>query len=138
MLNLRLDVVVNDICGLTGLSIITATCKGETLMLDRKLRLMVSEHPELADERKQLRLIIKLYENSNWKDSSKITDQQIKELTGYARWADQRKWFEKRGWPFEVACGGRPIVLRSYVENRLGNSDQLTRKYQPNFDSLRK
>ncbi|HNP34017.1 MAG TPA: IS110 family transposase [Flavobacterium sp.] len=30
LLNLRLDVVVNDICGLTGLSIIHAICKGET------------------------------------------------------------------------------------------------------------
>jgi len=31
LLNLRLDVVVNDICGLTGLNIIKAICKGETL-----------------------------------------------------------------------------------------------------------
>lgn len=30
LLNLRLDVVVNDICGLTGLSIIHAICNGET------------------------------------------------------------------------------------------------------------
>jgi transposase len=30
LLNLRLDVVVNDICGLTGLSIINAVCLGET------------------------------------------------------------------------------------------------------------
>ena len=30
LLNLRLDVVVNDICGLTGLSIINDICKGET------------------------------------------------------------------------------------------------------------
>lgn len=30
LLNLRLDVVVNDICGLTGLSIINAICMGET------------------------------------------------------------------------------------------------------------
>lgn len=30
LLNLRLDVVVNDICGLTGLNIIEAICKGET------------------------------------------------------------------------------------------------------------
>lgn len=30
LLNLRLDVVVNDICGLTGLSIIQAICNGET------------------------------------------------------------------------------------------------------------
>lgn len=30
LLNLRLDVVVNDICGLTGLSIIKAICEGET------------------------------------------------------------------------------------------------------------
>lgn len=30
LLNLRLDVVVNDVTGLTGLSIIAAICKGET------------------------------------------------------------------------------------------------------------
>jgi len=30
LLNLRLDVVVNDICGLTGLAIIDAICKGES------------------------------------------------------------------------------------------------------------
>jgi len=30
LLNLRLDVVVNDICGLTGLSIVRAICHGET------------------------------------------------------------------------------------------------------------
>lgn len=30
LLNLRLDVVVNDICGLTGLNIIRAICNGET------------------------------------------------------------------------------------------------------------
>jgi transposase len=30
LLNLRLDVVVNDICGLTGLDIIEAICKGES------------------------------------------------------------------------------------------------------------
>jgi len=29
LLNLRLDVVVNDVCGLTGLKIIDAICKGE-------------------------------------------------------------------------------------------------------------
>ena len=49
------------------------------LILDRKLRLMVKEHPELADERKLLRQIIKNYENSNWSNSSEITDHQIKE-----------------------------------------------------------
>jgi transposase len=30
LLNLRLDVVVNDVCGLTGLSIIKSICKGES------------------------------------------------------------------------------------------------------------
>lgn len=30
LLNLRLDVVVNDVCGLTGLTIIKAICKGES------------------------------------------------------------------------------------------------------------
>ena len=30
LLNLRLDVVVNDLCGITGMSILTAICRGET------------------------------------------------------------------------------------------------------------
>jgi transposase len=30
LLNLRLDVIVKDICGLTGLKIIEAICNGET------------------------------------------------------------------------------------------------------------
>ncbi|HTO17478.1 MAG TPA: hypothetical protein VLZ83_17060 [Edaphocola sp.] len=33
LLNLRLDMVVNDICGLTGLLIIHAICNGETDVL---------------------------------------------------------------------------------------------------------
>jgi len=63
------------------------------LMLDRKLRLMISEHPELAEERKQLRLIIKSYENTNWKNSSKITEQQIKESEVAEFIAEQERVF---------------------------------------------
>jgi transcriptional regulator with XRE-family HTH domain len=66
------------------------------LMLDRKLRLMLREHPELAEERKQLRLIIKLYENSKWKSTSKITDQQIKESDVAEFIAEQERQFLER------------------------------------------
>jgi len=66
------------------------------LILDRKLRLMVKEHLELADDRKQLRQIIKTYENSNWSNSSTITDQQIKESENAEFIVEQERIFIER------------------------------------------
>jgi len=67
------------------------------LILDRKLRLMVKEHPELSESRKQLRSIIKAYESLNWSNDSIITDKRIKESDSAEFIAEQERVFlEKR------------------------------------------
>jgi transcriptional regulator with XRE-family HTH domain len=49
------------------------------LILDRKLRLLVKDDPELFESRKRLRSIIKQYEKANWSKESVIDELKIKE-----------------------------------------------------------
>jgi len=42
------------------------------------------------------------------------------ELTGRQRRAAQLRWLQRREYPHELDADGRPLVLRSYVERRLG------------------
>jgi len=49
------------------------------LILDRKLRLLLKEHPELIESRIELRLIIKSYETAHWSEASEISESRIKE-----------------------------------------------------------
>ncbi len=46
-------------------------------LLERKLRLMTNENPDLKPMRKKLRDLIKEYEDRKWSDLDKITDSQI-------------------------------------------------------------
>lgn len=46
-------------------------------MLERKLRLMADENPDLKAIRKKLRNLIKEYEDRNWSDFEKVTDSQV-------------------------------------------------------------
>jgi plasmid maintenance system antidote protein VapI len=48
-------------------------------LLERKLRLLISENPNLKATRKKLRNLIKEYEDRNWSDFDKITDSQAEE-----------------------------------------------------------
>jgi len=48
-------------------------------LLERKLRLMIDENPDLKPIRKKLRDLIKDYEDREWSDFDKITDSQIEE-----------------------------------------------------------
>ncbi len=47
--------------------------------LERKLRLMINENPDLKPIRKKLRNLIRNYEDREWSDLDKITDSQIEE-----------------------------------------------------------
>lgn len=47
-------------------------------IIDRQLRLLVKAHPELADERKQLRALLKAYEDQHWAEAE-INSQKIEE-----------------------------------------------------------
>lgn len=46
-------------------------------LLERKLRLMLEENPDLKPIRKRLRDLIKDYEDRQWSDFENITDSQI-------------------------------------------------------------
>ncbi len=49
-------------------------------LLERKLRLIINENPELKPVRKKLRDLISEYELREWSDFENITDSKIKEL----------------------------------------------------------
>lgn len=63
-----------------------------------------------------------------------LTDDEVREVTGYKRPADQIRWLRDGGWLFEVARG-RPKVLRSYVEERMGGT-KAVREWAPDFSGL--
>lgn len=68
-----------------------------------------------------------------------LTADQIADLTGYQRHADQRKWLAARGWVFEVSATGRPIVSNAYAEQRLGGAASKEKPaWQPNLAAIRK
>ena len=51
----------------------------QALIIERKLRLLVSENPEYKEIRSQLRSIIKEYEKNNWNKNSIISAEKIEE-----------------------------------------------------------
>jgi hypothetical protein len=64
-----------------------------------------------------------------------LTADELRTMTGYKRPADQSRWLSSRGWMFEHDAAGRPIVLRTYAEHRLGNA---AHKKSPNFAAIRR
>lgn len=75
-------------------------------------------------------------------DSIILSNDEVAEITGYVRLADQRKWFKARGWKFEVSATGRPIVSRAYANQVLGAPAESVahqkREWKPNVASLKK
>lgn len=73
-----------------------------------------------------------------------LTDAELRELTGYVRMADQRKWLQSRGWRFEVSSNGKPIVGRNYADTQLGAGsshpviEKTRREWKPNIAAIKK
>lgn len=67
-----------------------------------------------------------------------LTDAEIVTLTSYKRHADQRRWLTERGWVFETAANGRPVVARSYAESRMSGPQAASVAWTPNIASIRK
>ena len=71
-----------------------------------------------------------------------LTDQELKELTGYAFRSRQILWLRKNNWKFEVTAQLKPKVAKSYFEMRLGSGvlNQDTKLSEnvlrPNFNAL--
>jgi len=49
-----------------------------------------------------------------------LSDAELRELTDYKRPADQRRWLDVHGIPYWVGASGRPKVLWSSLEGRVG------------------
>ncbi len=55
-----------------------------------------------------------------------LTSDEICELTGRKLRSAQLRWLMDRGWIFETNAAGKPLVLRSYVDRRLGGAPKGT------------
>lgn len=64
-------------------------------IIDRQLRLLVKSHPEILDDRKALRRILKDYEDKHWMNTE-ITDQKVDESDFAAQIAEQENNFNLR------------------------------------------
>ena len=49
-----------------------------------------------------------------------LTLEEVRELTGYKRAADQIRWLAGRRVPHSVNAAGRPVVSRAAAETMLG------------------
>jgi Domain of unknown function (DUF4224) len=69
----------------------------------------------------------------------RLSSAELKELIGSSRKKVQIEWLSYRGWRFDLDVNDRPIVMRSFVEHRLGVSaknNQSTTDTRPRFDLL--
>jgi hypothetical protein len=53
-------------------------------------------------------------------NSIRLTSIELKELVGSTHKKKQIYWLGQRGWRFDLDINGRPVVLRSFLEARLG------------------
>ena len=71
-------------------------------------------------------------------DAMWLTEEEVQELTGYKRHADQRRWFNERAWVIEVSRVGRPIVSRDYAKIKTGSAEIKQTRKLPDFSKLEK
>ncbi len=65
-------------------------------IIDRQMRLLVKEFPELNEDRKQLRALLKAYEDKHWVEEE-ITDKKVRDSDLAGHFAEQERVFlEKR------------------------------------------
>lgn len=71
--------------------------------------------------------------------SIRLTVDELAELIGSNRKKSQIEWLGNKGWRFDLDVNGRPIVMRTFVENRLGVSSrqaQHANVNRPRFELL--
>jgi hypothetical protein len=65
-----------------------------------------------------------------------LSREQLADLTDARSHRKQIEWLAQRGYRFELSSRGRPKVLLSAVETRLGQTGPKKRQ-EPNFEGLR-
>ena len=68
----------------------------------------------------------------------RLSSEELNELIGSNRKKSQIEWLGTRGWRFDLDVNGSPIVMRSFLENRLGVSTgrAQTNDARPRFELL--
>lgn len=69
-----------------------------------------------------------------------LTPEELHELTGYRRPAEQRAFLKRKGWRFEVNAAGKPRVARAHLERRLvgeARTEEPGPAARHNFGALR-
>lgn len=108
-------------------------------LLERKLRLMIEENPDLKPIRKRLRDLIKDYEDRHWSDFDNITDSQIEksdkaeEIVDYEqRFIQKRKAsIRKKLKEFDMTQQDLGVLLghpKSYMSELVNGVSQFTLK----------
>jgi len=108
-------------------------------VLERKLRLMIHENPDLKPIRKKLRDLIKDYEDREWSDFDKITDSQVKESDKAEEIVEfERKFIQKRKESirkrlkeFDMTQQDLSVILghpKSYMSELINGVSQFTLK----------
>ncbi|WP_158860623.1 helix-turn-helix domain-containing protein [Lunatibacter salilacus] len=108
-------------------------------LLERKLRLMINENPDLKPIRQKLRDLIKDYEDREWSDFDNITDFQVeesdkaKELVNYEqKFINKRKEFiRKKLKEYDMTQQDLGLILahpKSYMSELVNGISQFTLK----------
>lgn len=107
--------------------------------LERKLRLMIKENPDLIPIRKKLRDLIKEYEDREWSDFDTITDSQVKnsdkaeEIVNYEqKFINKRKdVIRKRLKEYDMSQQDLGVIFghpKSYMSELINGVSQFTLK----------
>lgn len=108
-------------------------------LLERKLRLMIDENPDLKPIRKKLRDLIAEYENRKWSDFEKIPDSQLEdsdkaeELVKYEqKFINKRKdVIRKKLKEYDMTQQDLGVILghpKSYMSELINGVSQFTLK----------
>ncbi len=66
-----------------------------------------------------------------------LSTDELQELTGYKRPADQRRWLIDHGWGFEVRADGKNTVLIEEARNRMLTRKSTNRSTEPDLEALK-
>jgi len=108
-------------------------------LLERKLRLMIDENPDLKPIRKKLRDLIKNYEDREWSDFENISDSKIEEsdkaeeiINSEQRFIKKRKeTIRKKLKDFDLTQQDLGVILehpKSYMSELINGVSQFTLK----------
>ncbi len=108
-------------------------------LLERKLRLMIDENPDLKPIRKKLRDLIKEYEDREWSDFDTITDSKVEnsdkaeEIVNYEqKFIDKRKnAIRKKLKKYDMTQQDLGVILghpKSYMSELINGVSQFTLK----------